>query len=328
MKRRVMPAGILILGLLGLGGAAASCALGDYKPPPPSNTTGSGGAAGSGGSASSGGGSVSASTGGTNMTCTADADCPKGEDSLCTEGRCVNGSCTVVLLSDPDGTDRKPNAVGDCFKHACVNGALTNILHEKDYPDDGNVCTDDYCDNNGTPINAPHAEGSDCGIANFCAYSQQSDAISCGMCVPSTGTGCPGEVPCVEGMCYGGLTCKNGVKDAVESDVDCGGGGCPPCEVGGHCNLNEQCVTLSCVGTQCAEPTCTDGRKNGTETGVDCGGKTCGPCGLAGGCAVDDDCKQHVCYGGSCQGPRCDDNVMNGQETGLDCGGNCDPCAP
>lgn len=52
-------------------------------------------------------------------------------------------------------------------------------------------------------------------------------------------------------------TCANGVQDAGETGVDCGGA-CQPC------------------GT--TTPTCTDGILNGDETGVDCGGANCSPC--------------------------------------------------
>ena len=47
--------------------------------------------------------------------------------------------------------------------------------------------------------------------------------------------------------------CENGVQDADETDVDCGGVDCLAC------------------------PTCTDGIQNGNETGIDCGGD-CGIC--------------------------------------------------
>jgi len=48
--------------------------------------------------------------------------------------------------------------------------------------------------------------------------------------------------------------CENGVQDADETDVDCGGADCIAC------------------------PTCSDGIQNGNETGVDCGGSDCAVC--------------------------------------------------
>ena len=48
--------------------------------------------------------------------------------------------------------------------------------------------------------------------------------------------------------------CENGVQDADETDIDCGGADCIAC------------------------PTCSDGIQNGDETGIDCGGADCAIC--------------------------------------------------
>ena len=50
------------------------------------------------------------------------------------------------------------------------------------------------------------------------------------------------------------LTCSDGLKNADETGVDCGG----------SCELFEQ--------KTCPAPSCSDGVSNGDETGVDCGG--------------------------------------------------------
>jgi hypothetical protein len=45
--------------------------------------------------------------------------------------------------------------------------------------------------------------------------------------------------------------CGNGVRDAAEADVDCGGGaasGCAPCGAGSACSLPIDCGSLSCGG--------------------------------------------------------------------------------
>ncbi len=54
--------------------------------------------------------------------------------------------------------------------------------------------------------------------------------------------------------CYFVATCTDGVKNANETGIDCGGPICSPC------------------------PTCTDGIKNGRETDRDCGGPDCQSC--------------------------------------------------
>lgn len=70
--------------------------------------------------------------------------------------------------------------------------------------------------------------------------------------------------------------CSNDVKDQDETDVDCGGSVCDPCEEFKSCNLDEDCESRYChMGIKCREPTCDDGVKNQDESNVDCGG-VCG----------------------------------------------------
>jgi hypothetical protein len=143
-----------------------------------------------------------------------------------------------------------------------------------------------------------------------------------------------------------GRLCMDGVKDGLETDVDCGGasacrcapgtpwwacywqgvaacelfacGGCPTgraCNTGGDCE-SQVCRPTSlpacvfarrCAGT-CSAPTCSDHIQNGDETGVDCGG-CCPPC----------ETPPTV--------PTCSDGVQNQGELGIDCGGPCSPKA-
>lgn len=107
-----------------------------------------------------------------------------------------------------------------------------------------------------------------------------------------SGGGCAGNadcatiVPaatCVKGLCVQ-AHCTNGVKDADETDKDCGGANCPPCDPGRACLIPPDCVSLICAGGTCTAPSCTDHKQNGDETGVDCGnngcdaGPVCPPC--------------------------------------------------
>jgi hypothetical protein len=52
-------------------------------------------------------------------------------------------------------------------------------------------------------------------------------------------------------------TCTNGVRDARETDVDCGGGACEPCADGAICNRSSDCANADCSGTRCRGPECT-----------------------------------------------------------------------
>jgi len=70
--------------------------------------------------------------------------------------------------------------------------------------------------------------------------------------------------------------CSNGVKDQDETDVDCGGSICEPCDEFKSCNVDSDCESGYChMGIKCREPTCDDGVKNQDESNIDCGG-VCG----------------------------------------------------
>jgi hypothetical protein len=146
---------------------------------------------------------------------------------------------------------------------------------------------------------------------------------------------CPPGDNCVESPPGSGkatcqvTSCSDGVKNGLETDVDCGGGACPPCAATQACLVARDCTSGVCTGGECQAPSCTDGAKNGAETGVDCGGGTCPGCGLGVACAVGSDCESGACGGGVCvrPAPTCTDGMKDGNETGVDCGGGtCGPC--
>lgn len=122
-------------------------------------------------------------------------------------------------------------------------------------------------------------------------------------------------------------SCRDGIRNGFEIDVDCGGN-CGPCAVEQACLEASDCTTGLCEGGVCqAEASCDDGQQNGDETDVDCGG-SCGVCDPGDRCAFDDDCSSSTCVQGRCRDPACDDNRQNGDETGVDCGGpDCGACS-
>ena len=122
-------------------------------------------------------------------------------------------------------------------------------------------------------------------------------------------------------------TCTDGLRNGVESGVDCGGPVCPACAVGKSCVRNEDCASSRCDEGLCKEPLCTDVIRNGVETDVDCGG-SCPACVTGKLCLVNKDCDSKVCAGGVCTASSCTDTFQNGQETDVDCGGpSCPACA-
>jgi formylglycine-generating enzyme required for sulfatase activity len=150
---------------------------------------------------------------------------------------------------------------------------------------------------------------------------------------------CTKSGDCASGVCNQATgqcvaaDCKDGVKNAVETDLDCGGGDCPKCDVAKACKVAGDCVSGVCIdpdgkGKKCQAPTSTDMVKNGNETGVDCGGTANPTCANGQACATRADCTSLYCLVNVCTAPKPDDMTQNGTETDVDCGGlGAKPCA-
>jgi hypothetical protein len=128
-------------------------------------------------------------------------------------------------------------------------------------------------------------------------------------------------------------TCKNGLKDNDETDIDCGGT-CPKCLADKRCSDDADCQSGFCkilIASQsgiCASgDTCSNLRLDLGETDVDCGGNCPSKCRASQNCKVDADCDSKRCSGGKCAQATCNDTIMNGAESDIDCGGTCAKCA-
>jgi len=149
-------------------------------------------------------------------------------------------------------------------------------------------CTDHVKDGNETDV--------DCG-GGICPARHLGDTcLVTSDC--TTGDGCDVTTKrCVA------TECSDGVKDGTETGVDCGGGTCPGCGVGGGCVTNADCLTGEGCDTgtkKCDANECHDGIKNGNETAVDCGGGTCPACQVGDGCRVGADCVSDYCFMSIC----------------------------
>ncbi|PKN45126.1 MAG: hypothetical protein CVU59_09930 [Deltaproteobacteria bacterium HGW-Deltaproteobacteria-17] len=126
-------------------------------------------------------------------------------------------------------------------------------------------------------------------------------------------------------------SCSDGITNQDETDADCGGDLCDPCDTGRSCLSHTDCASAFCDGTgHCAIPqSCTDELTNGAETDVDCGGNDCDPCADDLACLVETDCLSGYCNPDNrCSTPICSDAWVNGDETDLNCGGGtCPACA-
>ncbi len=116
--------------------------------------------------------------------------------------------------------------------------------------------------------------------------------------------------------------CDDLTKNGAETDVDCGGTVCAPCEDGNDCAVAADCASRVCAEGACAAPACDDGVQNGGETlGIDCGGGCA--CETGQPCGGNADCASKSCAGGVCAAASCNDGILNGTESDEDCGGIC-----
>jgi hypothetical protein len=334
----------LPLGLALLGGVAGPLACGQAFVVTGGAGAGGGSSTSAAGPSGGGGGDTSTSNGGSTPTsgatsstgtgmiagppCATVADCATSTNSLCGEVICVQNHCVTKPLQG-DGK-LFSQLYGDCLVAKCSKAHLVNDVSDSDVYDDGNECTDDTC-KNGVPSNAPKV-GAKCGTKGVCNAKG-----ACVECLNISDGQCGGTTPtCINNTCSA-ATCQDMQQDFSETDEDCGGDACGPCDAGKLCNTGSDCKSKVCdlpapnaPEKQCLIAICSDGVKNGSETDVDCGGSGCpaaNKCAATKHCALPGDCQSGVCQSGVCQKPACNDGVKNGMEVGIDCGGGAPGCA-
>jgi hypothetical protein len=282
-------------GTRGTGGATGSGgAMGT------SGATGSGGAIGSGGATGSGG----APWPGTGGSSGVGAD-PGGSAGSSMTPFCVPGLVTECKCDD-----------GRIGKQACASdgSAFSPCKCPTPFPS----CKDGTLNGSETDIDCGGPDCPPCEDEQLCRADAdcRSKHCSAGIC----------GVTCVQnGTCK---PCSDGVQDGIETDVDCGGAECLPCDPGKSCKTASDCSSRVCVNSRCAKPTCSDFIKNGDEVDIDCGGSFCPSCSGC-SCKINSDCASGSCVDCTCRSATCSDKVKNGSETDVDCGGGtCPLCSP
>ena len=304
------------------------------------------------------GGSVDA--GAVDAGCASPAQCP-APASECEVATCSAGACGTA----PKATGTTCASSGG---HLCDGaGACVACVQNADCPASANDCT------------APTCQAGVCGTANkaagaSCATSGGRLCDGAGACVaclqnadgPATGTTCAAGL-CSAGVCgtafvaagtscndHAGVVCDgagtcsamhcaDGLMDADETDVDCGGSCGATCQSAGpqqKCRGGGDCLSGVCSGAPllCQVPTCSDTVRNGSETDVDCGGGLCPSCGVGHVCRLNGDCGTNLCAGGTCaslaQGQACSSNAqcqtgqcVSGVCCGSACNGTCQACS-
>jgi hypothetical protein len=218
--------------------------------------------------------------------------CEPDEASVCDDGNpCTDDSCDATSLTcvNDDVADAilTDQTAGDCVIALCVGGVLVGNPDDADFPEDGNPCTFDVC-NDGILSNLPLVGGTLCGVDLVC-----DGAGVCTGC--ATGADCPPAIgiceaaTCIDGRC--------GLGGVAADGTSCPGDGV-------FCNGAEVCNAGNCVspGDPCPGPdgdddcaescnessdTCSDDDPSGSQCddGVYCNGTDeCNPQG---------NCSQH-----------------------------------
>jgi hypothetical protein len=242
-----------------------------------------------------------------------------------------------------------------CVTNTCATGCCGTMNANS-----GHTCSDNngkVCDGNGKCVACLMA--SDCAAQTTVCKTNTCTSHTCGTMPAQQGMACEGtnHVCDGNGNCVS-MHCMDGVKDADETDVDCGGASCAPCGDGKKCLHGTDCVNKVCTGADggteglCALPSCSDGQQNGNETDVDCGGTAymeapdagiadagpfaaCSPCANGKKCAVPADCTSQECTSMTCStlaagaactaDVQCTSGVCGVSHTGHCCTAACSP---
>lgn len=227
----------------------------------------------------------------------ADADDVLDDGKQCTVDTCENGA-----------PKNKPTPAGQsCDEGGGIKCDGSGVCAECLGPGD---CTSKVCTVRGVCAPPECADG----VKN----SDETDTDCGGVCGATclTNDTCQDAGDCVSGVCSMTTkkclapTCSDLVKNADETDVDCGGVCGATCAPGDDCEVDEDCVGDACSGSFCL-PSCTDGVKNNAETGLDCGGPVCTSTCVDGTvCNVPSDCTSGSCVDGFCCDTACTGTCM------------------
>jgi hypothetical protein len=149
---------------------------------------------------------------------------------------CTGVSCAAIDACHLPGTCNP--ATGVCSNPVAANGLACP----------GGACAAGVC------VAADLCAGVVCAPLGPCHPAGSCDSAT-GACVSepaADGSACAGGL-CSSGVCVAvGGSCIDGVKNAAESDVDCGGGLCTECVDGKSCGGNSDCTSGWCSSGTCA----------------------------------------------------------------------------
>ncbi|MFH2008092.1 MAG: hypothetical protein ABI333_16035 [bacterium] len=207
--------------------------------------------------------------------------CP-AQDGVCCDAAC-GGTCEACTAAKTGGTDgtcgpvtASTNPDGECTGADTCNGAgacgcADGVQNgaETDIDCGGGVCSP--CSQGQTCVAGTDCVSGNCpaGDGVCCNLPCSGPCVACtaaktggtdGTCNPVTGGADPDNDCTGADVCngFGVCRCTDGLVNGSETDTDCGGGVCPACAGGQHCNAPSDCANGICPADDgvCCDAAC------------------------------------------------------------------------
>jgi uncharacterized repeat protein (TIGR01451 family) len=187
--------------------------------------------------------------GGPNVcACQSNADC--GDNNSCTDDTCENpgmptAACVHVNNTAPCNDGNTCTAPDTCSGGGCVGGPNVCCQSNADCGDN-NPCTDDTCENPGTPTaTCVHANNTaPCSDGNACTGPDTCSGGECvggpNACACQSNADCGDNNPCTDDACQ-----NPGTSTATCVHVN----NTAPCSDGNACTMNDVCQGGVCTGS-------------------------------------------------------------------------------
>ncbi|MFT3767829.1 MAG: hypothetical protein QM820_20455 [Minicystis sp.] len=208
----------------------------------------------------------------------------------------MNGACaTKHAPAGPLSAEKQ--AAGDCFLLKCDGqGMLVKELDTSDVPPgSGMPCTVMSCTAAG-PVEGTAAPGDSCNLTQT-DQGVCSNAGTCVECIANESCTVGDHARCLENSC---VSCDNGLQDADETGVDCGGACSLQCTLG-TCTVGTDCKSGSCREGLCRVTNGNDCASNAECMSYHCvSGTSTKKCQT---CSVNSPCSSGTCINGICSAP-------------------------
>jgi len=212
--------------------------------------------------------------------CLQPSDC-SGSFDFCRQPTCIDGVCGVNYTANGTELPANKQTPRDCFVQVCDGaGDIVTKVEPTDVPVDGNACTQDTCNSDGTPSNPPEP------MATVCGDGMNDACDGFGTCKQSNGKTCNAASDCFSGHCVDGVCCNSACDDPCstcngspatagtcttvplgQQDANaglpctgasfCDGNGTCKKDDGQPCAMMNECLHGSCVDGYCCESDCT-----------------------------------------------------------------------